>query len=818
MRELRVLATTVCTGFFLLLAQIPAVLAGVLQLDIPAQPLRSALAAVSQAADVQLLYDTELTEGRHSLTLRGEYILDAALAELLADTGLRFVRSGEAIVIVRNDDVRLTPPLRIAGLQAAAPRGANGSSDSLATEGSGQYAARGASVGSPYPQVLADNPRSVAVLGSEQMRDQGLVELADALRQLPGVSVRGRPVDEAEVRVRAFVLSEYQVDGGAVRSSIEGRFRGDADIYDRIELLRGSDGLGHGYASPAGLLNLVRKRPLDRQQVLLEARAGSWNAYRGMLDVSAPLGWDGRLRGRAVVSSQDREYFYDTADLHRRSAYGIVEADLTSATLLAAGVYYVDQRTTPWEMGGLPPQVQAAAGISRHRSYVLPWERDDLHSTNLFMTIDQSLGRDWQLRLVVDEIRDDEDRLIATIADIGFDPESGDGFAFFGPLMSDIEERQSLVDFKLRGRFRWNALEQRVAANVHRATEKITGRYYVTDQDSQFRFVNLYSFDASDYPAPQALGLTEDSPRFGRIQRRGAALTLDLSFWEPLRVIGAWRWTSYEERYAAESLMRAEQDRHGAPSYFGVVWSLAPLWTVYASWADIHQTNADHVGPGGSSLDPMTGRHYETGVKFDRDGTLLGTFALFRVEQTGFTRLLAFDAIDPRCCYDLGADQRVISEGIELGLSGNPYADLQLTAGYVYSRNAIRGADALRAGDRYSNETPRHLLQLWARWKPRSEPWQRLTLGAGVLAQSESSWRHRVVFGPQGPASVTVAQGGYALASLLAAWKLDPHWEARFNIDNLFDREYDVSRGGVGADFHLHGMPRRLQLSLRGAF
>src|SRR5690606_9013789 len=141
----------------------------------------------------------------------------------------------------------------------------------------------------------------------------------------------------AEIRVRAFPLTDHQVDGGAVRPDIESRFRGDLDIYDRIELLRGADGLGNGFASPAGLLNLVRKRPLDRRQIVVEAQGGSWDDYRGMLDISSPLGWDGRLRGRAVGSVTDRGFFYDTADLQRRSLYAVIEAALTPATVLAIG-------------------------------------------------------------------------------------------------------------------------------------------------------------------------------------------------------------------------------------------------------------------------------------------------------------------------------------------------------------------------------------------------------------------------------------------------------------------------------------------------
>src|SRR3546814_2744322 len=114
----------------------------------------------------------------------------------------------------------------------------------------------------------------------------------------------------------------------------------------------------YGYVSPAGIVNLVRKRPLDHAQFVLETQAGSWNDYRAMLDATGPLAWNGRLRGRAVVSGVDRKYFYDEGDLGRVAFYGVTELDLTPATLLSAGLHYSDEHAAPWPDNGLPDDVE----------------------------------------------------------------------------------------------------------------------------------------------------------------------------------------------------------------------------------------------------------------------------------------------------------------------------------------------------------------------------------------------------------------------------------------------------------------------------
>ena len=68
--------------------------------DIPSQPLDGALTHYFQTTGVQLLYDSNLTLGRRSTTVRGRYARRDALRRLLAGTGLivRYSRANAAII------------------------------------------------------------------------------------------------------------------------------------------------------------------------------------------------------------------------------------------------------------------------------------------------------------------------------------------------------------------------------------------------------------------------------------------------------------------------------------------------------------------------------------------------------------------------------------------------------------------------------------------------------------------------------------------------------------------------------------------------
>jgi outer membrane receptor protein involved in Fe transport len=60
-----------------------------------------------------------------------------------------------------------------------------------------------------------------------------------------------------------------------------------------------------GSGSSAGGVNFVRKRGQDKAATTVTLSAGSWDNYRGQVDVGGPLNESGTVRGRAVAALQD---------------------------------------------------------------------------------------------------------------------------------------------------------------------------------------------------------------------------------------------------------------------------------------------------------------------------------------------------------------------------------------------------------------------------------------------------------------------------------------------------------------------------------
>ena len=388
--------------------------------SIAAGPLAQALQAYSAATGIQLVYSSELVEGKRSSGVSGNMPRTEALTRLLAGTGLSGAVSGNTATIsaaVGADGEKVTGAVRVEGAQgspyfggagvAAGVNGTNGSRDITATEGTGSFTSGALTIGSKAPQAIKDVPQSVSVITSERLEQQNINDFTTALQQAPGISfAQGGSNLETTFYSRGFAINSIQIDGGAPLSTGFGIGYGetgyypliDMSQYDHVEVLRGADGLFNGYGSPGGTVNLVRKKPLDHGQVTIDGEAGSWDHYRTVVDVTGPLNVDGRLRGRLVATWESDHHFYEVAKDQKQLLYGTLEYDLTPTTLVSAGLSQNTQNSTPW-FSGLPRyQTGADLNLPRSTALAFPWNRWNMNTTEIFGSLEQKIGKDWSLK------------------------------------------------------------------------------------------------------------------------------------------------------------------------------------------------------------------------------------------------------------------------------------------------------------------------------------------------------------------------------------------------------------------------------------
>ena len=322
--------------------------------DLPRQPLAVSLAQLQSASGLRIAYDHAEVAKVDAPALRGSMEPGEALARLLADSGLQGTVTGQSAQVsgtarsaASSDDSVDLGATEIVGAASVAPG---------TTEGTGSYTTGVMQTSTKLNMTVRETPQSVSVVTRQQMEDQNMQDLDDAIRGVTGMTVQQYGPARVSYAARGFDVDNIMYDGLATSISTYTQdviSAADLAMFDRVEVVRGATGLMQGAGNPAAAVNMVRKRPTQDFHLSLEGSAGTWDRYRSQVDVSGPLNSEGTLRGRAVAAYETHDSFQDVVSGERGVLYGITEADLNPDTTLTLGASYQnDNKNDNWV--GLP--------------------------------------------------------------------------------------------------------------------------------------------------------------------------------------------------------------------------------------------------------------------------------------------------------------------------------------------------------------------------------------------------------------------------------------------------------------------------------
>ncbi|MFU6821169.1 Fe(3+)-pyochelin receptor FptA [Pseudomonas aeruginosa] len=641
-------------------------------------------------------------------------------------------------------------------------------------------------------------PQSASVIDHERLEQQNLFSLDEAMQQATGVTVQPFQLLTTAYYVRGFKVDSFELDGVPALLGNTASSPQDMAIYERVEILRGSNGLLHGTGNPAATVNLVRKRPQREFAASTTLSAGRWDRYRAEVDVGGPLSASGNVRGRAVAAYEDRDYFYDVADQGTRLLYGVTEFDLSPDTLLTVGAQYqhIDSITN---MAGVPMAKDGSnLGLSRDTYLDVDWDRFKWDAYRAFGSLEQQLGGGWKGKVSA-EYQEADSRLRYAGSFGAIDPQTGDGGQLMGAAYK-FKSIQRSLDANLNGPVRLFGLTHELLGGVTYAqgeTRQDTARFLNLPNTP----VNVYRWDPHGVPRPQIGQYT--SPGTTTTTQKGLYALGRIKLAEPLTLVVGGRESWWDQDTPAT---RFKPGRQFTP-YGGLIWDFARDWSWYVSYAEVYQPQADRQTWNSEPLSPVEGKTYETGIKGElADGRLNLSLAAFRIDLENNPQEDPDHPGSPNNPFYISGG-KVRSQGFELEGTGYLTPYWSLSAGYTYTSTEYLKDSQNDSGTRYSTFTPRHLLRLWSNY---DLPWQdrRWSVGGGLQAQSDYSVDYR---------GVSMRQGGYALVNMRLGYKIDEHWTAAVNVNNLFDRTYYQSLSNPNWN-NRYGEPRSFNVSLRGAF
>ena len=157
-----------------------------------------------------------------------------------------------------------------------------------------------------YTRPLLDTPQTITVIGSKTLMQQNLLTLREVLSTVPGITFgagEGGFGYGDRINLRGYSANnDISVDGvrsGAVMN------RNETYNIEQVEVTNGANSVFGGSGSVGGSINLVSKRPLADDQIILNGGVGTDNYYRATVDANKRVNDLISVRLNAVFHKND---------------------------------------------------------------------------------------------------------------------------------------------------------------------------------------------------------------------------------------------------------------------------------------------------------------------------------------------------------------------------------------------------------------------------------------------------------------------------------------------------------------------------------
>lgn len=662
------------------------------------------------------------------------------------------------------------------------------------------------SASTKLPLSKRETPQSLSAIDISRLETESILNINDAMYNVTGVNVTFYDSQRPLYYARGFQITDFQIDGiPSYSSNTNQEF--DTALYERIEVVRGANGLLSGAGIPSATVNLIRKRPHKTFEASVAATTGSWQYRRMVGDLNVPLAEDGRWRARVVAAWQDRDSFRDRYREDKLAYLAAIEADLTRNTTVTLGYQNQDNNPEGAIWGTIPRFASdgSLAKLPRNLTFSPSWTRWGRESGTAYLTLDQQLGDDWRLKAAFNRTEGSVQSLRVYAS--GFpNLSNGTGMKLLAGV-GDTDETQDSVDLYVNGKLNLLGRMHDIVLGYNGSKLKSTTNVLSSVANWSYTIPDLRKWNGEGV-APPVYSRT-GAWRVATTEQSGVYASARWRVADAWSIVTGARLSQWETSTANFSTAGAFTGTTGAykvenevTPYVGVIFDVSKDISLYASHTGVFKPQ-NYKDKANNLLAPVDGKNTELGLKAELlDKKLSASFAIYRALQNNYAVLdssLPLNSLPDGSSAYKGVNGTQ-SKGYEFDVSGQLRPGWTINAGYSNNRIERQANDLI-----YAN-LPRHSVQLSTSVQLPGEL-SRVTVGGGV------NWQSKVLgFNIPHPTlgTVTVQQDAYALVNLHANYRISDQWSAQLAVRNALDENY-----WANLDYPNVGEPRSWSLTLR---
>jgi len=633
-----------------------------------------------------------------------------------------------------------------------------------------------------YTQPILDTPQSITVISNQQMSDQGVTTMRDALRDVPGISIAA---GEAGAQGDSMTLRGFTARNDIYLDGMRdfGSYYRDAFDWDQVEVLEGPSSIAFGRGSTGGVVNQVSKMPENYREITGDLSYGTDQRNRETVDINQPI--PHLAPGAAVrLNVMNEQANVTDRDVVENSHFGVAPAiTIGLGTPTRATLTYLHEEEHDVPDYGLPWYLNGPAPVSRNNFYGFRSDYLDTNADIVTAKVEHDINDDVT---VSDQVRyGDYTRHIRAT-----EPQFVTAPTLSTPLSSilvkpneialDSEETFLQNQLNLTSHFKTAFLDHTLVTGTE------TGRE--TSDPTRW----TYNMPASDNTSLLNPDYDRNFSPTSVVERSSVKATVDtfavygldtIKLNEHWDLMGGLRWDQSDSRYKDGVAHLGFSRTDKMTSYRGaLVYKPVENGSIYFDYGTSFNPSAEtlSLSAATANIAPEKNETYEVGTKWDLFKKKLSLrSAIFRTDKTNAREP---DPTNP--LLNVLAGEQLV-EGIELEAAGHLTDKWQLSAGYEYLKSREEKSNDFpgAVGSQLAN-VPANTFNFWTTY---DLPWK-LTIGGGGNFVDERTASSTV---PIDPVTGLVKEvPSYWAFNAMLEYHLNKNVDIQLNVYNLANKYY----------------------------
>ena len=616
---------------------------------------------------------------------------------------------------------------------------------------------------------LLDVPQAVTVVTRELIADQTMDSMADVVNYVPGVGMaQGEGHRDAPIFRGNTSTSDFFVDG--LRDDTQ--YLRDLYNVERVEVLKGPNGLLFGRGGIGGVINRVTRQAdfMPTREVMLQG--GSWGHRRLTADLGNAVGQNAAARVTGMYENSGT--FRDHVDVERYGVNPTVAFGLGPDTILRAGYdFFHDERTTDRgipSLGGAPLDVEpdtffGDAALNRTDVTVNALSAALEHRFNARVTLINRVRFADYAKFYQNLVPGAVNAAQATVPLTGYNNDT---------QRQNVFNQTDLILTQRTGRINHTVL---AGVEVGRqVTDNLRMTGYFPGLGASVTSVSVPLDNPLNTQPVEFRSSATDANNHGVATAAAVYVQDEVALSPQVDAIVGLRYDRFAVDFLDNRTASGFTSRDGLLSpRVGVVYKPVTPVSLYASYSRSYLPRAGEqlssLSLSNVALEPEEFRNYEAGVKWEIAPPVALTAALYRLTHGN---VVVRDAVDPAVSHLVDAER---TAGLEIELAGSLSDRWVIQGGYAYQDGKITESlsAAVVAGARLA-QVPRHSFSVWNKYDVTSK-WG---AGVGVITRSDVfvATDNRVVL------------PGFARVDTAVFFTPTARVRASVNVENLFDERY----------------------------